>query len=221
MAQLWAGSEGRSILATFEDLGDGARLHRGALDPAAQAALAAETLALAKAAGWIAPVTPGGRPFSVRQVNFGPLGWVSDRAGYRYQAHHPETGAPWPALPAALPDLWQALQPGAPLPEACLVNHYPPGARMGLHVDADEEDRETGLITLSLGAPARFRLGGASKRGPTRAVMLESGDALVMAGASRNAVHGVDRVFAGEDLLAPGLGFAGRISLTLRRVRCA
>ncbi len=207
-----------SSLPAFEDLGEGARLHRACLDPGAQRALAAETLALAGTAGWLHPVTPGGRPFSVRQINFGPLGWVSDRGGYRYQAHHPETGAPWPDMPARLRDLWRLLQPDAPPPEACLVNHYPPGARMGLHVDADEQDRVTGLVTLSLGSPALFRLGGPSKRGPTRTIRLQSGDALVMAGPSRNFAHGVHRILAGDDLFATDFGFDGRISLTLRRV---
>ncbi|MEM7766472.1 MAG: alpha-ketoglutarate-dependent dioxygenase AlkB [Pseudomonadota bacterium] len=201
-----------------EDLGQGARLYRAYFDPAAQQALADETLERAGAAGWISPVTPGGRPFSVRQVNFGPLGWVSDRAGYRYQPDHPATGAPWPAIPASLLSAWQALQPAAPPPEACLVNHYQGAAKMGLHVDADEDDRQTGLVTVSLGASARFRLGGPDKRDPTRALTLESGDVLVMAGASRNAAHGVDRILPPSGLFSADLGFDGRLSLTLRRV---
>ena len=40
--------------------------------------------------------------------NFGPLGWVSDRGGYRYQSTHPETGRPWPAIPTVLLDLWDS-----------------------------------------------------------------------------------------------------------------
>lgn len=202
----------------FEDLGQGARLYRDHLNATAQRALSGETLDLADSAGWIAPITPGGRRFSVRQVNFGPLGWVSDHRGYRYQTRHPETGLPWPAMPQSLQNLWADLQPDAPTPEACLVNHYIGAAKMGLHLDADEEDRQTGLITISLGATARFRLGGPSKSDPTRPVILNSGDILVMAGASRNAAHGVDRIIETDDLFSTNLGFNGRISLTLRRV---
>lgn len=202
----------------FEDLGNGARLYRGFLTAEIQEALARQTLDLANQAGWMEPVTPGGRPFSVRQVNFGPLGWVSDRGGYRYQPRHPVSGTPWPDIPTALINAWETVQPHAPAPEACLVNHYQGSARMGLHVDADEDDRTTGLVTLSLGTSARFRLGGPQKRGPTRSITLESGDLLLMAGPSRNAVHGVDRLLPGADLFAPDLGFEGRISLTLRRV---
>ena len=201
-----------------DDLGNGARLYRRYLDDRAQTELARATIDLAGRAGWLSPLTPGGRPFSVRQINFGPLGWVSDRAGYRYEPTHPETGDPWPPMPQALNDLWQDLQPHAPPPEACLVNHYRAGAKMGLHVDADEADRTTGLVTISLGAPARFRLGGPSKSDPTESLRLESGDVLLMAGPSRNAAHGIDRIYETDDLFAPPLGFEGRISLTLRRV---
>lgn len=204
--------------ACAEDLGHGAALWRGWLSIPAQKALAGEVTDLAASAGWLAPVTPGGQPFSVRQVNFGPLGWVSDRAGYRYEPRHPQTGVPWPAIPRALLALWDALQPEAPEPECCLVNHYRGDARMGLHRDADEEDRETGIIAVSLGQPARFRLGGAVRSGPTRSVRLESGDVILMAGPSRNHYHGIDRLLAPDPLFQPDLGFDGRLSLTLRRV---
>lgn len=197
--------------------GDGLRHISGVLTNAEQQALAAQTLALAERAGWQSPVTPGGQPFSVRQVNFGPLGWVSDRKGYRYQATHPGTGAPWPALPRRLVALWKDLLPGAPAPECCLVNHYAPGAKMGLHRDADEEDHQTAILTLSLGAPARFRVGGPRRGGPTRSFRVESGDVIVMGGASRGFYHGIDRLLAPDPLFGP-LPVEGRLSLTLRRV---
>jgi DNA oxidative demethylase len=50
-----------------------------------------------------------GRPFSVAMTNLGPLGWVSDRSGYRYQESHPDTGAPWPAMPQMILELWRAV----------------------------------------------------------------------------------------------------------------
>ena len=34
------------------------------------------------------------------------LGWVSDAGGYRYQATHPDTGAPWPAIPELALKAW-------------------------------------------------------------------------------------------------------------------
>ena len=81
-----------------------------------------------------------GKPFSVRMSNCGPLGWVSDESGYRYQPTHPETGRPWPAMPPRLLAALAAIAPGAPPPEACLINLYDANARMGLHQDRDEEE---------------------------------------------------------------------------------
>lgn len=180
--------------------------------------LADETVLGAQAGGWIKPLTPGGKPFSVRQFNFGPLGWISDRRGYRYEARHPETGAPWPPIPNLALELWRFCLPGAPEPECCLVNHYSPDARMGLHRDADEAAIDTPVLSISLGAPARFRLGGLEKRSPTQSTVLESGDVLVFGGEARLAYHGVDRLLAAAPETLGPLSLPGRLNLTLRRV---
>ena len=84
----------------------GFEFHPGALDADAQKALVVAVLAAERSAPFFRPVTPGGKPFSVRMTNLGPLGWVSDRAGYRYQPTHPVTGAPWPPMPDPLLALW-------------------------------------------------------------------------------------------------------------------
>src|SRR5262245_4469687 len=44
-------------------------------------------------------ITPGGYRMSVAMTNCGPVGWVSDANGYRYDPVDPATGDPWPALP--------------------------------------------------------------------------------------------------------------------------
>ncbi len=157
-----------------------------------------------------------GRPFSVRMTNCGPLGWVSDRhGGYRYQPHHPKTGTPWPKMPQPLLELWRQLADYPAEPEACLVNYYAPGARMGLHQDSDEADMAAPVVSLSLGDTALFRIGGTIRRAPTRSLRLYSGDVIVLGGAARTIYHGVDRILAGSSqLLAEG----GRFNLTLRRV---
>lgn len=187
----------------------------GRLDPEAQAALLAEVLALVEEAGWFQPTMPrSGRPLSVRMCNLGPLGWVSDRDGYRYQAHHPDTGRPWPLLPRPLLQLWE-VEAGYPHPpEACLVNLYRDGARMGLHQDRDERDLAAPVLSVSLGDDALFRVGGPTRRGPTRSFLLKSGDVVVLGGSARLAFHGVDRILPGTSGLVPG----GRVNLTLRRV---
>jgi alkylated DNA repair protein (DNA oxidative demethylase) len=188
----------------------------GFLDRAAQAALRDEVLAILSLAPPFRPRMPRtGKPFSVCMSNCGPLGWVSDQAGYRYQPTHPETGRPWPAIPQTLLAAFSAIAPDAPPPEACLINIYDPAARMGLHQDRDEEELSAPVVSLSLGDTALFRVGGLQRNGPTRSFRLASGDAMSLADEGRLAFHGVDRIIAGSSTLLPE---GGRINLTLRRV---
>lgn len=194
---------------------EGFRFWPGALSVSGQAALLAEVLVAADQAPFYRPVTPGGRPFSVEMTNLGPLGWVSDRGGYRYQPTHPETGVPWPPMPEALLALWSDLTGWPEPPDACLVNRYREGARMGLHQDLDEQDHSAPVLSVSLGDSAMFRIGAAGG-GPTRTVRLASGDVCALTGPARLARHGIDRVITGSSTLVPG---GGRINLTLRRAR--
>ena len=192
----------------------GVFLWREYFSPASQKSLLGEVLRLAQAAPFYRPVMPGnGRPFSVEQTNFGPLGWMSDQGGYRYQDNHPLTGKPWPQMPDTLRRLWRTLT-DAPDPQCCLVSLYRAGARMGLHQDRDET-ADAPVVSVSLGDSARFRIGGARRGGPTRSLVLVSGDVLRFGGEARLAYHGIDRILSGTSTLVPG---GGRINLTLRRV---
>lgn len=194
----------------------GLTLLPGRLDRAAQEDLVAALREIVRAAPLFTPVMPKtGRPFSVRMTNCGPLGWISDRAGYRYAPTHPVTARPWPAIPATLLALWTEITGRDVPPEACLVNVYGPHAKMGLHQDRDEEDFDAPLLSISLGDTARFRLGGAARTDPTRSFPLASGDVLMLAGPLRLAHHGIDRILPGTSTLLEG---GGRINLTLRRV---
>ena len=199
----------------------GVVLWRGWLTPAGQAALLADVMARLDQAPLYRPVMPGsGKAFSVEESNFGPLGWVSDRTGYRYQATHPATGQPWPDLPSSLSALWADIAsqflPDPPPPSCCLVNLYRGGARLGLHQDRDEGDTSAPVVGVSLGDEALFRIGGTSRKDATRSVRLVSGDVVAFGGTARLAFHGIDRVQAGTSALVPG---GGRLSLTLRHVR--
>jgi alkylated DNA repair protein (DNA oxidative demethylase) len=183
------------------------------VDIAAQQALVEQVMA---GAAFYRPVTPGGRPMSVEMTNLGPLGWITDRRGYRYAPRHPVTGEPWPPIPPLLLALWADLaDPFAP-PDACLANLYRPGARMSLHQDRDEADFSFPVLSVSLGDTAIFRLGGPGRGDPTRSVRLSSGDVCVLSGEARLAHHGVDRILPGSSRLIPG---GGRLNLTLRRAR--
>jgi alkylated DNA repair protein (DNA oxidative demethylase) len=193
---------------------DGFKLFPGHLDGAVQAALSEEIFLAEREAPFYRPVIPGGRVMSVRMTNFGPLGWVSDASGYRYQAQHPITGQAWPNIPRALIDLWRSLTDAPVDPDCCLVNLYDAQARMGLHQDKDEADFVFPVLSVSLGDTAVFRIGGESRKGPTATVRLASGDICLLAGPARLAFHGVDRILAGSSRLIPG---GGRLNLTLRR----
>ncbi|HEX4301989.1 MAG TPA: alpha-ketoglutarate-dependent dioxygenase AlkB [Rhizomicrobium sp.] len=180
-----------------------------------QQALLADVLARVEEAPFYRPVMPKtGAPFSVDETNFGPLGWVSDHDGYRYDPRHPFTDKPWPAMPPALLDLWASVADYPAPPECCLVNLYRAGAKMGLHQDR-EPAADAPVLSVSLGDDALFRFGGDARKGSTQSVKLSSGDVLAFGGPARAMYHGIDRIVAGSSQLVPG---GGRINLTLRRV---
>jgi alkylated DNA repair protein (DNA oxidative demethylase) len=189
----------------------------------AEALLAEIAAILAKAPLYRPRMPRTGKPLSVLMSNCGPLGWVSDKeGGYRYQATHPETGDPWPPIPQVLRNLWAEIGAYPHPAEACLINYYAEDSRMGLHQDRDENDLDAPVMSVSLGDRARFRLGGINRADPTTGFLLRSGDVMMLAGPTRLAFHGVDRVLAGSSslLLAypdlfPG---GGRINLTMRCV---
>jgi alkylated DNA repair protein (DNA oxidative demethylase) len=197
------------------EVAPGVSLWREYFPPAAQKALLDDVLARLQDAPLYRPVMPKtGKPFSVEESNFGRLGWVSDKSGYRYQTLHPVTAAPWPAIPDALLALWQTIA-AAPPPDCCLLNLYRGAAKMGLHQDRDENDVTAPVVGVSLGDEALFRIGATTRGGATRSVRLASGDVILFGGPARLAYHGIDRIMPGSSRLIPG---GGRLSLTLRRV---
>lgn len=193
----------------------GFALHRGWLDAAAQQALLTALRGVAAEAPLFTPETRRGQAMSVRMTSAGRLGWVSDRRGYRYEPCHPVTGRPWPAIPPEVLAIWRGVTGLARDPEACLINYYGEGARMGLHQDKDEGDFRWPVVSVSLGDDGLFRMGGEARGGPTASVWLSSGDVVVMGGPARLAHHGVDRIRFGSSTLLPQ---GGRLNLTLRCV---
>lgn len=162
-------------------------------------------------------LTPGGQRMSVAMTNCGAVGWVTDRKGYRYDRLDPETGRPWPPLPQGFIELARcaALEAGFPSfrPDVCLINRYPPGARMSLHQDRDERDLSAPIVSVSLGLGATFLFGGLKRSDRPYRLPLSHGDALVWGGEKRLAYHGVAPV---ADGCHESVGRV-RINLTLRQ----
>ncbi len=188
----------------------------GLLDLGAQRDLVETVMAASERAPFARYDTAYGKAMSVAMTAFGPLGWTSDKAGYRYAERHPGTGAAWPDMPRALLDLWAKLGDPETPPDSCLINLYRDDARMGLHQDRDEADPRFPVLSISLGDTALFRIGGTRRKDPTRSLRLSSGDVCRLSGPARLAFHGVDRILPGSSSLIPG---GGRINLTLRRAR--
>ena len=200
---------------TVEPLADGAVLLRG-FAAAETPALLAALDAVAGAAPFRHMVTPGGFTMSVAMTNCGSVGWVSDRRGYRYDPADPETGQPWPAMPALFRDLARRAASAARFefePDCCLVNRYEPGTKLSLHQDKDEHDFTAPIVSVSLGLPAVFLWGGLKRSDRPRRIRLESGDVVVWGGPARLTYHGVTPLADGEH---PATGRA-RINLTFRK----
>ena len=197
-------------------LAPGALLMRGLATPQA-----AELFRDLQAVLAIAPlrhlVTPGGLAMSVAMSNCGPLGWSSDRKGYRYEQVDPDNGRPWPLMPASFRQLAAraAAEAGfAPFdPDACLINCYAPGARLSLHQDRDERDFSQPIVSVSLGLPAVFLFGGRSRSEKPARVLLDHGDVVAWGGASRLRYHGVLALKDGQHALTGRC----RFNLTFRR----
>ena len=164
-------------------------------------------------------ITPGGYQMSVAMTNCGDVGWVTDRTGYRYDSNDPETGKPWPAMPASFRALAARASAAAGFeafsPDACLVNRYQPGAKMSLHQDKDEGDFSAPIVSVSLGLPATFLFGGLKRSDKPRRFRLEHGDIVVWGGPARLVYHGVAPLADGEHAV---LG-RQRINLTFRKAR--
>lgn len=200
-----------------ERLEEGAVLLRG-FAAAEAPALLEEVARIAQTAPFRHLVTPGGYGMSVAMTNCGRVGWVSDRNGYRYDPVDPDSGAPWPVMPGVFLDVAvRAAAAGGFAgydPDACLINRYVEGAKLGLHQDRDEKDAWAPIVSVSLGLPAVFLWGGKRRADPVRRLRVEHGDVAVWGGPARFVYHGVAPLRHGQHPLTAG----ARINLTFRKV---
>jgi DNA oxidative demethylase len=200
------------------ELAPGAALLRGLAVPHAKTVLADLQQVLDRAPPRHL-ITPGGFRMSVAMSNCGAMGWVSDASGYRYDPIDPDSGQPWPLMPASFAELAQ--QAGAEagyrgfVADACLISRYEPGARLTLHQDRDEREFDHPIVSLSLGLPATFLLGGLKRSDKVLRVPVNHGDVVVWGGPSRLRYHGVAMLADGHHPLAG----RWRFNLSFRRAR--
>ena len=173
---------------------------------------------VAKKAPFTRAWTKSGGVYSAEMTNCGRVGWWSDSKGYRYTPTQPESGDPWPAMPTVFTTVLNGILPRTDAdgftPDACLINHYAKGAKMGLHQDKDETDFDQPIVTVCLGAAADFLIGGFERRDRPEVVLVASGDVVIMGGASRMRFHGIRKIYPGT---SPIERLDGRFSLTFRK----
>lgn len=134
------------------------------------------------------------KPFNVRKYLDKKLRWMTLGGQYDWTNKVYPSERP-PPFPADMARLVRGLFDMTP--EAAIVNLYSPGDTLSLHRDVSEECNRP-LASISLGCDGIFLVGhdGATEDDEPRIVTLRlrSGDAVVMAGESRYAWHGVPKV---------------------------
>jgi alkylated DNA repair protein (DNA oxidative demethylase) len=99
-------------------------------------------------------------------------------------------------------------------PDACLINRYAAGSKLGLHQDRDENDRIAPIVSVSLGLPAVFLWGGQQRRDPVRRLHVQNGDVAVWGGPARFVYHGIAPLKTGDHPLTGPV----RLNITFRKV---
>ncbi|KAJ8646097.1 hypothetical protein MRB53_007845 [Persea americana] len=136
----------------------------------------------------------------LRKLRWSTLGLQFDWSKRNYDVSLPHN-----KIPDALCRLAKKLAaPAMPVgeefqPEAAIVNYFGSGDMLGGHLDDMEADWSKPIVSISLGCKAIFLLGGKSREETPVAMLLRSGDIVLMAGQARECFHGVPRIFTDEE----------------------
>lgn len=163
-----------------------------------------------RAAPLVRPITSSGHPMKVRITAAGKLGWVADES-YRYSEVQAD-GKPWPPIPGRWLELANEVAGEHPW-DSVIINWYDLDASLGWHEDEDEADLSRPIVTVSLGDTCSWAVRDGLGRVLER-VKLESGAITLLAGATRNLKHTVEKIIP-SPLLSP-LPVRGRVSATIR-----
>ena len=205
-------------LTQIEQIESGAMILRGFAKPVANQLLEQSEL-ISQQSPFRHMTTASSGKMSVAITNCGQCGWLSDQQGYRYEQIDPLTQHTWPQLPDSFLTLCQTATKAAGfaefIPDACLLNKYEIGTKMGLHNDNDEQDLKSPIVSVSLGLDAVFLFGGKTRQSPTQAYLLSHGDVVVFGGQSRLNFHGIS-VIKPTSTAESAIDY--RLNLTFRKV---
>ena len=202
-----------AVESTYEELFPGAVLMRGlALEQDREFFAAVETILAA------APLhnatTLSGLPMQVMVTDCGDLRAFSNR----WQQVNPGHSRMWPPMPRVLREfaIRCATRSGFPLfqPDACHINRYQAGTKLGLHQDRHECDWNQPIVSVSFGLECIFLLGGLQRIDKPKRILLEHGDVIVWGGPSRMRFHGVQPLKPGSHPLTGPY----RYNLTFRKI---
>jgi alkylated DNA repair protein (DNA oxidative demethylase) len=136
----------------------------------------------------------------------------------RWDPNNPERIRSWPPMPRLLYDfaIRCATRSGFPRfrPDACHINRYQAGTKLGLHQDRHECDMNQPIVSVSFGLECIFLFGGLQRTDKPRHILLEHGDVIVWGGPSRMRFHGVQPLKPGHHPLTGPY----RYNLTFRKI---
>ncbi|MGB0494861.1 MAG: alpha-ketoglutarate-dependent dioxygenase AlkB [Kangiellaceae bacterium] len=153
---------------------------------------------LTKIAPFNKMMTPNGHNTNIPFTNCGEFGWTSDLSGYRYSRINPITKQSWPLMPKTFFTLAQDAAKNAGFenftPDACLINQYSIGSKLGAHQDKNEKDFTQPIVSVSIGLPAVFQIFGNTRSGVEVSYHLQDGDVMVWGKSARLIYHGVKTI---------------------------
>lgn len=162
-------------------------------------------------------MTPNGHETNIPFTNCGEYGWTSDKSGYRYSKINPHTNSAWPEMPSQFETFASsaAMKVGFEhfIPDACLINQYVIGTKLGSHQDKNEMDFTQPIVSVSIGLPAVFQIFGNKRSGVLAEYRLQDGDVMVWGRTARLIYHGIKTVKA--DPLKPEMKH--RYNITFRK----
>ncbi len=162
-------------------------------------------------------MTPNGHYTGVALTNCGDFGWTSDRTEYKYSPLDPLNNRPWQPMPASFQTLAYNAAHAAGFkdfrPDACLINQYFIGTKLGSHQDKNEKDYTQPIVSVSIGLSAVFQIFGEQRAGKAINYRLHDGDVVVWGKTARLAFHGV-RALAVDEL---NPSCQQRINITFRK----